>query len=167
MTEYVPPAQSFFYPLLCSLPSSQFHILRPSTAVTINAQRTFREPEMWETWEKRVLPSRLAASVWTTHRTFPTRAAGLSEVKSSLFTQLQGWLRGTHPPAFLTSTHTSQEGKSRELPLWLSGLRTLLGSMRTWVRPLTLLSRLRIQHCRELRCGSVTRLRSRIAVAVV
>ena len=38
--------------------------------------------------------------------------------------------------------------------------------IRTRVRPLALLSGLGIQHCHELRCGSQTRLRSGIAMAV-
>ena len=37
-----------------------------------------------------------------------------------------------------------------ELPLWLSGLRTQLISMKMWVGSLALLSGLRIQHCHKL-----------------
>ena len=44
-----------------------------------------------------------------------------------------------------------------EFQSWLSGLRTQLGSMRTWVQSLASLSGLRIQRCHELcvgrRCG--------------
>ena len=39
---------------------------------------------------------------------------------------------------------------NEEFPLWLSGKRTQLGTMRLWVRSLALLSGLRIQRCREL-----------------
>ena len=41
-----------------------------------------------------------------------------------------------------------------------------LETMRTWVRCLALLSGLRIQHCREMRCRSQTRLGSGVAVAL-
>ena len=44
--------------------------------------------------------------------------------------------------------------------------RTLLVYVRKQVRSLALLSELRIQHCRELRCRSQTQLRSCVAVAV-
>ena len=44
----------------------------------------------------------------------------------------------------------------QEFPSWLSGERTQLASMRTWVRSLSLLSGLRIWHCRELWCRSQT-----------
>ena len=47
--------------------------------------------------------------------------------------------------------------KISEFPLWL---------MRFWVQFLALLSGLRIQHYRELRCRSQTRLKSHIAVAL-
>ena len=56
--------------------------------------------------------------------------------------------------------------EEREFPLWLSGLRTQLVSMRTQVRSLGLLSRLRIQYCRELWYRSQTQLGSGITVAV-
>ena len=46
----------------------------------------------------------------------------------------------------------------RELPLWLSRLRSRLVSMRTRVRSLVSLSGLRIRHCLELRCRSLIRL---------
>ena len=53
-----------------------------------------------------------------------------------------------------------------EFPLWLSGLRTQLESMRLWVRSLALLTGLRIRHCRELWFRSQMGLGSGIAVAV-
>ena len=53
-----------------------------------------------------------------------------------------------------------------EFPLCLSGLRTQLVSMRTWVQSLALLSVLKIQHCCELWCRSQMLLRSHFAVAV-
>ena len=53
-----------------------------------------------------------------------------------------------------------------EFPLWLSGLQTLLASMRTQVQSLVLLSRLRIRHCHELCVGRRHSSRSCIAVAV-
>ena len=48
-----------------------------------------------------------------------------------------------------------RNSNDEELPLWLSALRTWLVSMRTWVWSLASLKdpRLRIQHCREVRCG--------------
>mgnify|MGYP007098915468 CR=1 FL=1 len=55
----------------------------------------------------------------------------------------------------------------REFPLWLSGLRTRLVSMRMRVQSLALLSVLRIWHFRELWCGSQMWLGSGIAVTVV
>ena len=45
--------------------------------------------------------------------------------------------------------------------------QTLLVFMRIWVRSLASLGGLRIRRCRELWCRSQTRLRSRIALAVV
>ena len=45
--------------------------------------------------------------------------------------------------------------------------RIQLGTMRLWVRSLTSLSGLRIQHCPELWYRSQTRLRSGVAVALV
>ena len=50
-----------------------------------------------------------------------------------------------------------------EFPLWLSGLRTQLGSMRMWVGSLALLSALRIKHYHELWCRSQMWLRSGVA----
>ena len=41
--------------------------------------------------------------------------------------------------------------RSHEFPLWLSGLRTQIASMRMQVQSLTLLSGLRIQYCHKLR----------------
>ena len=52
-----------------------------------------------------------------------------------------------------------------EFLLWLSGLRTPLVSMRIWVQSLTLLSGLRIRHCRKHRLQM--RLGSSVAMAVV
>ena len=55
----------------------------------------------------------------------------------------------------------------REFPLWLSGLRTQLVSMRMCVQSLALLSELRIQCCHKLQCRLQMQLRSGFAVAVV
>ena len=60
--------------------------------------------------------------------------------------------------------HIRKEGE--EFLLWLSGLRTQLVSTRMQVRSLTLLSGLRIQHCRELWHRSQMWLGSGIAAAV-
>ena len=54
----------------------------------------------------------------------------------------------------------------QEFPLWLSGLRTWLVSMRMWVWSLASLSGLRIWHCHKLWCRWQTWLRSCFAVAV-
>ena len=54
-----------------------------------------------------------------------------------------------------------------EFPLWLSGLRTRLVSMRMRVGSLASLSGLRIQSCCKLCYRSQTQLRSSVAVAVV
>ena len=54
-----------------------------------------------------------------------------------------------------------------EFPLWLSGLRTQLVSMRTKVWSLASISGLRIRRCHELWCRWQTQVRSGIAVAVV
>ena len=54
----------------------------------------------------------------------------------------------------------------RHFSLWLSQLRTRLVSTRMQVWSLVLISGLRIRHCRELWCGSGTRLGSGIAVAI-
>ena len=59
-----------------------------------------------------------------------------------------------------------QDSDAEEFPLWLSGLRNQLVSMRMQVRSLALLSGLRIWHCLELLCSSQMWLRSRVAVAV-
>ena len=53
----------------------------------------------------------------------------------------------------------------RELPLWLSRLRTQLGSMRIWVQSLAPLRGLRIQHGHEL--WGRSKLGCGVAVAVV
>ena len=53
-----------------------------------------------------------------------------------------------------------------EFPLWLSGLRTRLVSMRMWVRSLASVTGLRIQRCLELWCRLQTQLGFRIAVVV-
>ena len=53
-----------------------------------------------------------------------------------------------------------------EFPLWLSGLRTQLVSMRMQVPSLASLSGLRIWHCRELWCRLQMWLLSLVAVAV-
>ena len=49
-------------------------------------------------------------------------------------------------------TQEHQKIISCKFPLWLSGLRTQLTSMRMWVRSLALFSGLRIGRCRELWC---------------
>ena len=56
---------------------------------------------------------------------------------------------GLMPHGQVTRTPTSEE-EDVEFPLWLSGLRTGLVSMRMRVRSLASLSGLRIQCCREL-----------------
>ena len=49
--------------------------------------------------------------------------------------------------------HTFYIGSLREFPLWVSGLRTWLVSMRMWVQSLASFSELRThQHCRKLQC---------------
>ena len=55
---------------------------------------------------------------------------------------------------------------SLDFPLWLSGLRTQLVSMRMQVQSLVSLSMLRIWHCHELCCRLQIWLRSCVAVAV-
>jgi len=52
-------------------------------------------------------------------------------------------------------------------PLWCSGKRIQLGTMRSWVPSLASLSGLRMRHCRELWCRSQTRLWSCVAMAAV
>ena len=54
-----------------------------------------------------------------------------------------------------------------KFPSWLRGNRFWLVTMRTWVRPLALISGLGIRHCCELWCRLHTQLGSRVAVAVV
>ena len=54
-----------------------------------------------------------------------------------------------------------------EFPLWLSGLRTDMVSVRMWVQALATLSGLRIWCCHKLWHWSQMWLRSRAAVAVV
>ena len=61
----------------------------------------------------------------------------------------------------------SSELPPLEFPLWLSWLRTQLGSVRLQVQSLASLSGLKIQHCFKLQCRSQMQLRSSIAVAVV
>ena len=56
--------------------------------------------------------------------------------------------------------------QSLGVPIVAQRLQTRLVSMRTWVPSLALLSGLKIQCCRELRCRSQRRLGSSIAVAV-
>ena len=60
------------------------------------------------------------------------------------------------------------EGESQrvEFPSRLSGWRTRLASMRTWVRSLALLSGLGIRCCHELWCGPQIRLRSCVVVTM-
>ena len=53
-----------------------------------------------------------------------------------------------------------------EFPLWLSGLRTQLVSMRTQAQSLASVSGLRIWHSCELRCRLQMQLRSCVAVAL-
>ena len=60
-----------------------------------------------------------------------------------------------------------RQKKNWEFPLWLSGLRTQLVSMRILVRPLALLRGIRIWHCHELWYRLQRQLGSGIAVAVV
>ena len=74
-------------------------------------------------------------------------------------------------PGLGTSTYCrcgkkKKKKKKQEFLSWLSGLGTLLVSVRMQVWSLDLLSRLRIQHCCELWCRSQTWLGSGIAVAV-
>ena len=52
-------------------------------------------------------------------------------------------------------------------PIMAQQKRIQLETMRLWVRPLALLSGLRIQCCHELWCRLQTRFRSGIAVAAV
>ena len=52
----------------------------------------------------------------------------------------------------------------QEFPLWLSGLRTQLMSMRMWVQSLALLSGLRIQCCHKLQYSLQVRPESAVAV---
>ena len=54
-----------------------------------------------------------------------------------------------------------------EYPFWLSRLRIQLVSMRTWVQSLACSVGYRIQHCHELWCGLLMKLRSHVSVAVV
>ena len=54
----------------------------------------------------------------------------------------------------------------REFPLWLSGLRTWLVSMRMQVPSLASLNGLRIQRCRKLRHGSQIWLGSSVSVGM-
>ena len=60
----------------------------------------------------------------------------------------------------------SSKSGGLECPLWLSGLRTRLVSIRMLFRSLASLSGLRIQHYRALWCRSQKRLGSGVAVAV-
>ena len=53
------------------------------------------------------------------------------------------------------------------IPIVAQGKQIRLGTWRLWVRPLALLSGLRIWHCCELWCRWQTWLESGIAVAVV
>ena len=64
----------------------------------------------------------------------------------------------------IAATVKVKEWLSLELLLWLRGYK--LVSMRMQVRSLTSLRGLRIQHYRELRYRSQTRLRSHVAVAM-
>ena len=57
--------------------------------------------------------------------------------------------------------------QEQEFPLWLSGLRTHIVSLRMGVPSLASLSRLRIQHCHKLQSRLQTQLGSGVAVAVV
>ena len=79
--------------------------------------------------------------------------------------------RPAHLSAHLVLGPKSQVGNSKvtpeEFPLWLSGLRTWLVSMRMWVPFLASLSGLRIQRRCELWFRSQTRLRPCVAVVVV
>ena len=59
-----------------------------------------------------------------------------------------------------------EKREKKEFPLRLSRLRTRLVSMRMWVRPLALLSGLRIQCCCELQHRLRMQLRSGMAVVV-
>ena len=69
-------------------------------------------------------------------------------------------------PLSPSSVIVSAVGKETiwDLPWGLSGNK--LVSMRTWVRSLVSPSGLRVWRCRELWCGSQTRLGSRVAVAL-
>ena len=86
-------------------------------------------------------------------------------------TPLGKFLPQTRAPGLCVRGMLGQLGRPlkkevREFPLWLSGLRTQLASMRMWVQSLMLFSRLRIRHCPELWCRSQTWLRSGVAMAV-
>ena len=61
--------------------------------------------------------------------------------------------------------YTSIKKKKMELPLWLSGLRTQLVSLRMQVQSLALISWLGIHCCHELWCSSQIQLRSDLVVA--
>ena len=71
----------------------------------------------------------------------------------------------THPAAI--SLNFAFKNPSLGVPVVVQWKWIWLVSMRTWVWSLASLSRLRIQHCRELWCRSQTRLGSGVAVAVV
>ena len=60
----------------------------------------------------------------------------------------------------------SLKKQTEEFLSWRSGYRIRLGTVRLWVQSLPLLSGLMIRPCRELWCGSQTRLGSHVAVAL-
>ena len=59
-----------------------------------------------------------------------------------------------------------QNERTAGVPVMMQQKQIRLGIMRLWVRPLALLSGLRIQHCCELWCRSQMQLRSGVAVAL-
>ena len=70
------------------------------------------------------------------------------------------------PSAWIFSFQNFEKNTFLEFMLWLSGLRTQLGSMRMWVPSLASLSGLRIWCPQELWYRLQMRLGSHIAVAV-
>ena len=75
----------------------------------------------------------------------------------------------SHTPLQLSWGHVTKGANEmwmEEFPLWRSGLRIRLGTMRLQVQSLALLSGLRIQCCRELWRRLQMRLRSDVAVAL-
>ena len=73
---------------------------------------------------------------------------------------------GSHSGHFSFPVATFKKRNRRELPLWLSRLRTELVSLRMQACSLASLSKSRIRHCHKLQHRSQMWLRSGVAVAV-